>query len=85
MTKCGGNILCKFGRLRGNKIVQLLRHQNLTNATPHTTTRSKDKMGKNDKKAGGGSGGGKGKGNNDKEAGKAKGAQSINVRHILVA
>jgi peptidyl-prolyl cis-trans isomerase NIMA-interacting 4 len=42
-------------------------------------------MGKNDKKAsGGGSGGGKGKGNNDKEAGKAKGAQSINVRHILV-
>lgn len=38
-------------------------------------------MGKNDKKGKGGGGGG-----GDKEAtGKAKGAQSINVRHILVS
>lgn len=43
-------------------------------------------MGKNDKKgAGGGKGKGGGSGGADKEAGgKAKGAQSINVRHILV-
>ncbi|KAK0389327.1 hypothetical protein NLU13_2902 [Sarocladium strictum] len=44
-------------------------------------------MGKNDKKGGSGGGGGKGKGGGagaEKEGtGKAKGAQSINVRHIL--
>lgn len=43
-------------------------------------------MGKSDKK-GGDKAAGKGKGSGDKEAGiggKAKGAQSINVRHILV-
>lgn len=46
-------------------------------------------MGKNDKKGGSGGGGGKGKGGGagaEKEGtGKAKGAQSINVRHILVS
>lgn len=39
-------------------------------------------MGKNDKKGGGG--GDKGGKGGDKDGGKAKGAQSINVRHILV-
>ncbi|KAI9901860.1 hypothetical protein N3K66_003677 [Trichothecium roseum] len=38
-------------------------------------------MGKNDKKGGGG--GDKGGKGGDKDGGKAKGAQSINVRHIL--
>lgn len=39
-------------------------------------------MGKNDKK---GSGKGKGGGDSNEGGGKAKGAQSINVRHILVS
>ncbi|KAM4054604.1 PPIC-type PPIASE domain-containing protein [Hirsutella rhossiliensis] len=51
----------------------------------HETSRARLKMGKNDKK-GGDKAASKGKGSSDKEAGgggKAKGAQSINVRHIL--
>lgn len=54
----------------------------------HTTSQqtlgiiSQTKMGKNDKK---GSGKGKGGGDSSEGGGKTKGAQSINVRHILVS
>jgi NIMA-interacting peptidyl-prolyl cis-trans isomerase 4 len=41
-------------------------------------------MPKNDKKGGGGKGKGGGGGGEKDTGGKAKGAQSINVRHILV-
>lgn len=54
-------------------------HPSLDDLDPYLDSKT-FKMGKNDKKGKGGGGGG------DKEAGgKAKGAQSINVRHILVS
>lgn len=43
------------------------------------------KGGKDTKAADKGGKGGKGKGAEEKDAGKSKGAQSINVRHILVS
>lgn len=54
--------------------------------TQPITTSLPLEMAKNDKKGGGGKGkgGGGGGGEKDTGGGKAKGAQSINVRHILV-